>query len=116
MASRLFVLEGPTLDNSTPSDATTSQTKRSALLEIIGLARERERTLASFLDADARTAVGTVERWAPKDHFVHIAVWAAYLARRIEAVATGNTPVQPADNDRSSWSIATNRGRSPGQT
>jgi tetratricopeptide (TPR) repeat protein len=84
---------------STPSEATTSQTKRSALLEIIDLARERERTLAEVLDTAARTAVGTVKQWAPKDHFVHIAIWAAYLARRLEAVATGNTPVQPADND-----------------
>jgi tetratricopeptide (TPR) repeat protein len=99
MASRLFVLEGPTLDISTPSDAAPSQTKRSALLEMIDLGRERERALADLLNADARTAAGTVERWAPKDHFVHLAVWAAYQARRLEAAATGNAPTQPADND-----------------
>jgi tetratricopeptide (TPR) repeat protein len=69
------------------------------LLEIIALGRERERTLADSLDADARTAIGTVERWAPKDHFVHLAVWAAYQARRLEAIATGNAPAPPADND-----------------
>jgi tetratricopeptide (TPR) repeat protein len=30
---------------------------------------------------------------------VHLAVWSAYQARRLEAVATGNPPTQPADND-----------------
>ena len=55
--------------------------------------------LPMSLDADARTAVGTVEVWAPKDHFVHLAVWAAYQARRLEALATGKPPTQPADND-----------------
>jgi tetratricopeptide (TPR) repeat protein len=99
MCSRLFVLEGPALDTSTPPEATTLPTKRSALLEIVDLAREREQTLVDSLDADARTAVGTVERWAPKDHFVHLAVWAAYQARRLEAIGTGNPPTQPADND-----------------
>jgi tetratricopeptide (TPR) repeat protein len=69
------------------------------LLEIIDLARDRERRLVDSLDADARTAVGTVERWAPKDHFAHIATWAAYQARRLEARRTGDTPTQPADND-----------------
>jgi tetratricopeptide (TPR) repeat protein len=86
------------LDISTP-EATTLPTRHSALLEIIDLAREREQALVNSLDADARTAIGTVERWAPKDHFVHLAVWAAYQARRLEAVATGNPPTPPADND-----------------
>src|SRR5262249_39234364 len=49
--------------------------------------------------ADARTAVGTVQRWAPKDHFAHLAVWAAYQARRLEAIGTGESPTRPADND-----------------
>ena len=87
------------MDTSTPPDATTLPTKHSALLEVIDLARARERTLVDSLDADARTAVGTVERWAPKDHFVHLGVWAAYQARRLEAVATGSPATQPADND-----------------
>jgi tetratricopeptide (TPR) repeat protein len=87
------------LDTSTSRDATTLPTKHSALLEVIDLAREREQTLVDSLDAGARRAVGTVERWAPKDHFVHLAVWAAYQARRLEAVATGNPPTPPADND-----------------
>jgi tetratricopeptide (TPR) repeat protein len=87
------------LDTSTPPEATTLPTKHSALLEVIDLARERERALVDSLDADARTAVGTVERWAPKDHFVHLATWAAYQARRLEAVATGSPATQPADND-----------------
>ena len=99
MASRPFVLEGPTLDTSTPPDATTLPTKHSALLEVIDLAREREQRLVDTLDADGRTAVGTVEHWAPKDHFVHLGVWAAYQARRLEAVATGSPATQPADND-----------------
>jgi tetratricopeptide (TPR) repeat protein len=87
------------MDTSTPSKATTPPTKHTALLEIIDLARERERTLADVLDADARKAVGTVDLWAAKDHFVHLAVWAAYQARRLEAIATGTPPTQPADND-----------------
>src|SRR5215468_148321 len=99
MDSRLFVLEGPALDTSTPSEATTLPTKHSALREIIEVAREREQALVSSLDADARTAIGTVERWAPKDHFAHLATWAAYQARRLEASATGDTPTKPADND-----------------
>jgi tetratricopeptide (TPR) repeat protein len=99
MASRPFILEGPALDTSTPPDGTTLPTIHSALLEIIDLGRERERALVDSLDADARTDIGTVERWAPKDHFVHLAVWASYQARRLEATATGNAPTPPADND-----------------
>jgi len=99
MGSRLFILEGLALDTSTPPETTTLSTKHSALLEVIDLARERERALVDSLDADSRTAVGTEERWAPKDHFAHLATWAAFQARRLEAVVTGNPPVQPADND-----------------
>jgi tetratricopeptide (TPR) repeat protein len=87
------------LDTSTSPEATTLPTKHSALLEVIDLARERERTLVDSLDAAARTAIGAVERWAPKDHFAHLATWAAYQARRLEAAATGKTPTQPDDND-----------------
>lgn len=87
------------MDTSTAPETTTPQTTRDALLEIINLARERERTLADCFDADARTTVGTVKVWAPKDHFVHLAVWAAYQAQRLEASATGNPPTPPADND-----------------
>ncbi len=86
------------MDTSTPSN-TTPQLKRSALLEIIDLARKCDQALANSLDADARAATGAVERWAPKDHFAHLATWAAYQARRLEALGTGNTPTQPADND-----------------
>lgn len=77
----------------------TPPTKSAALLTIIDRARALEETLADFFDADARATIGTVEVWAPKDHFVHLAVWQAYQARRLEAVTTGNPPTQPADND-----------------
>jgi len=87
------------LDTSIPPEGANLPTKHSALLEIIDLACERERALVDSLDADARTAAGTVERWAPKDHFAHLATWAAYQARRLEAKRIGNTPPQPADND-----------------
>jgi len=87
------------MDTSHSSQATGTQPLHSSLLEIIELGRARGRALADSLDADARTAVGTVEVWAPKDHFAHLAVWAAYQARRLEAAVTGNTPTQPADND-----------------
>jgi tetratricopeptide (TPR) repeat protein len=87
------------MDTSIPSDATTPQTKRAALLEIIDLVREHEQALAGLFDADARAAVGTVEAWAPKDHFVHLYVWQAYQARRLESTVTGATPTKPADND-----------------
>ncbi|HEY7126684.1 MAG TPA: tetratricopeptide repeat protein [Ktedonobacterales bacterium] len=86
------------MDTSTTPEPT--HTKRDALLEVIALARTRAQTLAEGYNAEARTAVGTVEVWAPKDHFVHVAVWTAYQARRIEASATGNPPpTKPADND-----------------
>ncbi len=87
------------MNTSPSSQATTPPTTHAALLEIIDLGRARGRTLAESLDADARTAVGTVEVWAPKDHFVHLAVWAGYQARRLEALASGTPPSQPADND-----------------
>src|SRR5215470_52348 len=87
------------MDTSTSSQGTTPRNNRAALLEIIDLARARGRALADSFDADARTAVGTVEVWAPKDHFVHLAVWAAFQAQRLEAVASGTPPTQPADND-----------------
>lgn len=81
------------------TDASTPPTKRDALLTIVERARVLEQTLADFFDTSARAAIGTVEVWAPKDHFVHLAVWQAYQARRLEAIATGNPPDQPADND-----------------
>lgn len=77
----------------------TPPAKSAALLTIIERARALEQTLADFFDADARAAIGTVDVWAPKDHFVHLAVWQAYQARRLEAITTGNPPTQPADND-----------------
>jgi tetratricopeptide (TPR) repeat protein len=86
------------MDTSTSSQATTPQPTHAALLEIIDLARARGRTLAESFDADARTAVGTVEVWAPKDHFVHLAIWAAYQAQRLAAVGSGTPPAPPADN------------------
>src|SRR5262245_24369770 len=92
-------LQRTSMDTSTTSQAFTPQTKRAALLEIIELARARGSTLADSFNADMRTAVGTVEVWAPKDHFVHLAVWAAYQARRLEAIGSGTPPTQPADND-----------------
>lgn len=81
------------------AEANTPPTRRDALLEIIERTRDLERALADFFDANARAAIGTVEVWAPKDHFAHLAVWQAYQARRIEAITTGNLPAQPADND-----------------
>jgi len=77
----------------------TPPTRRDALLTVVDRARALEQTLADFFDEDARAAIGTVEVWAPKDHFVHLAVWQAYQARRLEAIATGNPPDQPAEND-----------------
>ena len=88
------------MDTSTTPETPTPPTPSDALLELIDLAREREQTLVAGFDAAARTTVGTVEVWAPKDHFVHLAVWAAYQARRLEASATGNPPpTRPADNE-----------------
>lgn len=81
------------------TETSTPPTKRAALLTIIDQARALEQTLADFFDEEARGATGTVEVWAPKDHFVHLAVWQAYQARRLEAITTGNPPTQPADND-----------------
>lgn len=81
------------------TETNTPPTKRDALLMIVERARVLERTLADFFDEQARAATGTVEVWAPKDHFVHLAVWQAYQARRLEAIATGNPPDEPADND-----------------
>lgn len=86
------------MDN-TDTTSSTSHTKRAALLTILDRTRALEETLAGFFDADARAAVGTAEVWAPKDHFVHVAVWQEYQARRLEAATTGIPPVQPAGND-----------------
>ncbi len=74
-------------------------TKRAALLTIVDRARALEEKLADFFDDSARATTGSVADWAPKDHFVHLAVWQAYQARRLEAIATGNAPTQPGDND-----------------
>lgn len=77
----------------------TPPTRRDALLTVVDRARALEQTLASFFDEAARAAIGTVAVWAPKDHFVHLAVWQAYQAQRLEAIATGSPPDQPAEND-----------------
>ena len=77
----------------------TPPTRRDALLTVVDRARALEQTLADFFDDNARAAIGTVAVWAPKDHFVHLAVWQAYQAQRLEAIATGSPPDQPAEND-----------------
>ena len=87
------------MDTTETLDTNTPQTKSAALLTIVERARALEQTLADFFDESARVAVGTVETWAPKDHFVHLAVWQAYQARRLEAITTNDPPEQPADND-----------------
>ena len=81
------------------AEPTTPPTKRDALLEIVAQARALEQTLADFFDDRARAATGSVETWAAKDHFAHIAVWQDWQARRMAAIATGSPPAQPADND-----------------
>lgn len=81
------------------NSANTPLTKRDALLEVVARARALEQTLAGFFDEQARAATGTVETWAAKDHFVHIAVWQEWQAGRLAAIATGNPPARPADND-----------------
>ena len=87
-------------NNSSSADgANTSLTKRDALLEIVARARALEQTLADFFDERARAATGTVEAWAAKDHFAHITVWQDWQAQRLAAIATGNPPARPADND-----------------
>lgn len=91
------------MDTPLAAASNTLPTRRDALLEIIDRTRDLERMLADFYDADARTAIGTVEVWAPKDHFAHLAVWQAYQARRIEALTTGHLPPQPAENDTVFW-------------
>ena len=88
-----------THDTSDANDTNGSPTKQAALLEIIDRARELEQTLAGFFDDTARVATGTEEVWAPKDHFVHLAVWQEYQARRLEAISTGNPPEQPGSNE-----------------
>jgi tetratricopeptide (TPR) repeat protein len=88
-----------THDTNTPSATNGSPTKQAALLEIIDRARALEQTLAGFFDDAARAATGTEEMWAPKDHFVHLAVWQGYQARRLEAISTGNPPEQPGSNE-----------------
>ena len=83
----------------TDTNAPNAQAKQAALLKIIDHARALEQTLASFFDDSARAAVGTVEVWAPKDHFAHLAVWQTFRARRLEAISTGNPPEEPESND-----------------
>ncbi len=86
-------------NNTTNTNTPNSQTKQAALLGIIDHARTLEQTLASFFDDSARAAVGTVEVWAPKDHFAHLAVWQIFRVRRLEAISTGNPPEEPESND-----------------
>jgi tetratricopeptide (TPR) repeat protein len=87
------------METAETTDTNTLPGKRDALLELIDRTRELEETLAGFFDEDARAAIGTVETWAPKDHFAHIAVWQDYQAKRIAAIKTGNPPTQPGSND-----------------
>jgi tetratricopeptide (TPR) repeat protein len=88
-----------TTDLTGTNGSSIPQTKQAALLTLIDRTRELERTLADFFDANARAATGTVAVWAPKDHFVHIAVWQAYQARRLEAIGADTPPAQPGSND-----------------
>ena len=88
-----------TSDTNDTNGGATPPTKHAALLEVVARARALEQTLAGFFDEQARSATGTVENWAAKDHFAHIATWQEWQARRLAAIASGNPPDRPAEND-----------------
>ena len=59
------------------------------LLELLEYAYRQEQVFVQSLAGEARSAVGTPERWSAKDTLAHIAAWKRRAAQVLAAIAGG---------------------------
>jgi tetratricopeptide (TPR) repeat protein len=76
----------------------------SALLRLLSRAREAQAAWAAGLPDAERAAVGTPERWTPKDELAHMTFWQQITAERLAVARAGGQPTDTSDfqalNDR----------------
>lgn len=74
------------------------------LLRLLGRAREAQAAWAAGLPEAEQSAVGTPDRWAPKDELAHITFWQQITAERLTVARSGGQPPDTSDfqalNDR----------------
>jgi tetratricopeptide (TPR) repeat protein len=70
---------------------------KSKLLDLLDRARADQQALIDSLTDAEREAIGEPDRWAVKDHLVHLSAWKQQTALRIGAVVRGE-PVATIDD------------------
>jgi hypothetical protein len=93
------------MDNHTPL--------RSRLIAVLEHTYGYERRLAGELSEAERAAVGTLERWSPKDLIAHMTSWRKRLNERLDAALRDETPTNFGDTDElNAEAFEANRQRS----
>ena len=67
------------------------------LLALVAAGQAQQQAFIAQLGAAERTALGTPDTWAAKDHIAHSTAWLAEAARVIAAAARGATPAPSPD-------------------
>jgi hypothetical protein len=70
------------------------------LIALLRQAREDQQAMIDGMSEQERSAVGTFERWSAKDVIAHCMTWRRMQARRMAALAQGETPPNFAEFDR----------------
>lgn len=69
---------------------------KAELIDLLKHARADElEFIASLNDAD-RSAIGTIDQWAPKDLIAHFTFWRTIMLKRLIAAQAGETPPNPS--------------------
>jgi rhodanese-related sulfurtransferase len=67
------------------------------ILELLRFAHQQERELMSTLSEVERGAIGTADRWSPKDFLVNIMLWKELQTQKLAMAVRGETPPEWRD-------------------
>jgi hypothetical protein len=79
------------------ADSSTDTSVKSRLLDLVARGRAAQQNLIAGLSDAERAQIGTVERWAAKDHIAHMVAWQAVAGGLLMAAARGETPPPAPD-------------------